>query len=71
MNTERQNMDDEMEINLGELFYVIMSKLGIILLVGIIASMAVMIGTMLFVTPQYQSTTKMYVLTKQNSDIRL
>ena len=60
--------NDEIEIDLGEIFHLILSKLGIIILSGIILGVVSIIGTMLFITPQYESTTKMVVLNKQDSN---
>lgn len=51
-----------------ELFHVLLNKFWIILLAGIIAALAFVGGTILFITPQYQSTTKMYVLSKQDNN---
>ena len=45
-----------------------LNKIWVILLAGIIAALAVIAGTLLFITPQYESTTKMYVLSKQDSN---
>lgn len=60
--------NDEIEIDLGEIFHLILSKLGIIILSGIILGVVSIIGSMLFITPQYESTTKMVVLNKQDSN---
>ena len=59
--------NDEIEIDLGEIFHLILSRLGIIILSGIILGVISIIGTMLFITPQYESTTKIMVLNKQDS----
>lgn len=67
METTQQN-NDEIEIDLLELFHVLWSKALVIFLTAAAAGLAVMLVTQLFLTPRYQSTTKMYILTKQNSD---
>lgn len=64
-----QQRDDEIEIDLREIFSVLMSKIGIIILSGMILALAAIVGTKLFITPEYQSVTKMYVLSKQNSEV--
>jgi capsular polysaccharide biosynthesis protein len=65
---ELQNAQDtELEIDLLELFRVLLSKIWIIVLSGITLGLVVIAATILFVTPQYESTTKMYVLNKQDS----
>ena len=63
-----QQIDDEIEIDLVEVFRLLVSKLGIIILSGMIFAFLAIIGTKLFITPKYQSITKMYVLAQQNSD---
>ena len=60
--------NDEIEIDLGEIFHPILSRLGVIILSGIILGVISIIGTMLFITPQYESTTKIMVLNKQDSN---
>lgn len=65
---QNQQRDDEMEIDLREIFSLLISKLGIIILSGIILALLAIVGTKLFITPQYQSITKMYVLSKQDNN---
>lgn len=67
-NVVNQNIsDDEIEIDLVELFMVLKSKLHIILLSGILAALLAFVGTKLLMTPMYTSVTKMYVLSRQDS----
>lgn len=67
---EQQNLqnNDEIEIDVLELFHVLLDKIWVIILAGAVAALAVVAATILFITPQYQSTTKMYVLSKQDSN---
>lgn len=67
---EQQNLqnNDEIEIDVLELFHVLLDKIWVIILAGVVAALAVVAATILFITPQYQSTTKMYVLSKQDSN---
>lgn len=67
MNQEAQ-YTDEIEIDLKEIFLVLWRKLGIIVLAGALLALVAMIGTQLFIAPTYVSTTKMYVLNRQNGD---
>ena len=60
--------NDEVEIDLLEVFYVLLDKIWAIILSGVLAALVVVAATLLFVTPQYESTTKMYVLSKQDSN---
>lgn len=59
--------NDEIEIDFKEIFGLLISKAWIIILSGITAGLLFIVATMLFITPQYESTTKMYVLNKQDS----
>ena len=60
--------NDEIEIDLKEIFGLLIRKLWIIILSGITAGLIFIVVTMLFITPQYESTTKMYVISKQDSN---
>ncbi len=59
--------NEEIEIDLWEVFHLLLSKAWIIILAGITAGLLFLAGTLLFITPQYESTTKMYVLNKQDN----
>jgi len=67
METTQQN-NDEMEIDLLELFHVLWSKALVILLSTAAVGLAAMLISQVFLTPQYRSTTKMYILTQQNNE---
>lgn len=58
---------DEIEINLGEIFGLLFHKLWIIALSAIVCGAVGFLYSFFLVTPQYQSTTKVYILNKQNS----
>ena len=60
--------NDEIEIDLQEIISLLLGRIWIILAAAILAGMLSLVGTMLFITPKYQSTTKMYVLSKQDSN---
>ena len=63
-----QLREDEIEIDLLEVCRVLLGKLGIIILSGVLLGLVAIVGTKLFITPKYESVTKMYVLAQQNSD---
>ena len=65
-NIQQQRYDEEVEIDLVELFHVIVDKLWIIILALVVCALLAFGYTKLFVTPQYQSTTSIYVLARQN-----
>lgn len=62
-----QNKSDNTEINLGELFGVLWNKVIYIVVAAVAAGLIAFIVSTVFMTPQYESTTKMYVLNKQDS----
>ena len=64
MNNER---NDEIEIDLKELFYVLLGKLWVIILVTAIGLGVAAGYTVAFVEPVYSSTSILYVMTKSTS----
>ena len=66
MEGTNQNVkeNDEITIDLTELFMTLWSKAHIIILSGILLGLLAFIGTKLFITPMYTSTTRFYVLTR-------
>ena len=74
-NTIRQT--DEIEIDLWEICLVLVHNLALIISVGIMVALGAFLFTQLLVTPTYESTTKIYILNKQEnasvtySDIQL
>ena len=66
---QNQMNNDEIEIDLREIFSVLLSHLGIIILSGLVLGLVAIVGTKVFITPQYQSVTKMYLLTKDYAEM--
>ena len=67
METRNRIDEEEVTIDLGELLLELWrNKLGIIL-ATIFLGLAAVVGTKLFITPQYTSETSLYVLTQQDS----
>lgn len=67
---EQHNLQDnaDIEIDVLELLHVLLNKFWIILLTGIVGGLSFIAVTILFITPQYKSTTKMYVLNQQDNN---
>ena len=65
MGKELQN--DEMEIDLLELFYVLMKKLWIIILCGVVGAVVAFSGTKLLITQQYTASSMIYILSETTS----
>ncbi|MBR2423276.1 MAG: protein-tyrosine kinase [Oscillospiraceae bacterium] len=57
-----------LEVNVGELLIVLLSKWWIILLSGLVAASVFFAGTKLLITPEYKSTTKIFVLSQQDGN---
>lgn len=65
--TNKEFENDEINIDLTELFLAVWSKIHLVILAGIFMALLAFVGTNVFITPMYSSTTKMYVMTKQDS----
>lgn len=63
---ERQ-YEDEIEIDLRELFFVLWREIKIILLSAVLMAMTVFIFNKFISVPQYASTSKLYILSKSTS----
>lgn len=67
MEYSNNRQPDEMEIDLGEIFMVLVNKIPQMISVGLFAALAVFLVTRFVVTPTYESTTKVYILNKQEN----
>jgi len=67
MGMDAQFRSDEIEIDLGEIFLLLVSRIWIMMIVGIIFAVAGFSISTYFIVPQYQSTTSVYVLSKADS----
>lgn len=59
--------DDEIEIDLGEIFHLLLNKLWVIILCFIVGGVIGFAGTKILVTPQYSASSMIYILTKTTS----
>lgn len=59
--------DDELEIDLRELFQLLLQKIWIIILCFIVGAVLAFGGTKLLITPQYSASSIIYILTKTTS----
>lgn len=69
MNKEYVEDNDEIEIDLVELFHVILHRWWIVLISFIVGSLVVGLVTGLFITPQYKAKSTIYILGSSNSVI--
>lgn len=58
---EKEKKNDEIEINLAEIFALLLDKLPVIILSAILGIVVAFAFTKLLITPQYQSLTQIYV----------
>ncbi|HIT90004.1 MAG TPA: protein-tyrosine kinase [Candidatus Merdenecus merdavium] len=65
---EETRQTDEIEINLSELFLALWEKKWMIIFSGIFLALAVGIFSQFFITKKYESSTKIFVLSRQQSD---
>lgn len=70
MENSYSRESDEMEIDLGEIFLVLVGKLPQMIAVGLFTALLAFLVSKFVITPTYQSTTKVYILNKQeNSNV--
>lgn len=62
-----QNINDEIEIDLLELFHLIRARIWIIILTGILMAASAGLVSNFLLTPMYSSTTKLYIVNKSAS----
>lgn len=62
-----QNTNDEIEIDLLEIFHLIRARIWIIILSGILTAACAGLVSSFLITPIYTSTTKLYILNKSTS----
>lgn len=60
--------EDEIEIDLKELFFYLLGKAVYIIGAGVALAALALAVTVFFITPKYTSTTSMYVLNRQNAE---
>jgi len=65
---QKINRTRNLEVNVGELLAVLLNKWWIILLSGMAAAMVFFFGTKMFVVPEYESVTKIFVLSQENGN---
>ena len=67
METKQYN-NDEIEIDLWEVLILLISKAWLIALVGILTAMIGFAVSAFFIAPTFKSTTKIYILNKQQEN---
>lgn len=62
-----QQRDEEMEIDLLEICLLLLHRLPLILSAAVFAALCLFLGTKLLIAPTYESTTQIYILSRQES----
>ena len=68
MRDYKKEKNSSAELDFADVLYILKGKKWFILLTGILVGILVTGATILFLTPQYESVTKMYVLSKQDGN---
>ena len=68
---EQNIIRDEIEIDLKEIFQVLLSRLWFVIFLGVIAGLGTLVYSKYVIDPIYSSTTKVYVLNRQNTDANI
>lgn len=61
-----QDKDDVIEIDLQELFALLLRWIWLIVICGVVSALMGLLICLLFVTPKYQSTTRIFILNRNN-----
>ena len=64
----KQNINDEIEIDLREVLILLISKAWLIGLVGIFTALIGFVLSAFLIAPTYESTSKIYILNKQQEN---
>ena len=64
---ENQRTSDEIEIDLLEIFTILLSRIALIMGAGIFTALIGLCISSFILTPVYESTTKIYILNKTES----
>ena len=63
-----ENHERKLEVTAKDVFDILLKRWVVIVLCGLVVASAFLLGTKLLITPQYQSSTTIFVLSKQNDD---
>lgn len=65
---EQKETRDEVEIDIKAIIFLLMSRIWFIVLTGITVGLIFLIASKFIITPKYSSTTKVYVLSRENEN---
>lgn len=61
MDEKMNNNNEEVEVDLGRLLQAVWRRIWLVALAAVLTTAIALVGTLMFVTPQYQSSAKFYV----------
>lgn len=61
--------NEAIEINIKELFFLLLKKLWLILMIGLLCALAAGVISKFIITPVYTSSSKLYVINRQNENV--
>lgn len=64
---EQRENNEEIEIDFKEIVFVLLQRIWLIVLVGISVALVAFLYSNFFIIPQFESTTKIYLMNKQDS----
>ena len=67
MENQYNQPSDEIEIDLGEILMVLVTKIPLMIAVGLFTALAAFLISKFVIAPTYQSTTKIFILNKQDN----
>ena len=67
IQTNYSQSDGEVEIDLVEIFFVLLGRLPMMLAAGLLVALAFFLVSKFLIPPTYESTTKIYILNKQDN----
>ena len=69
MSNQEKEIRTETDLNVWDVIRILKTKIWGIFAAAVFAAIVAVGFTIVFITPEYESVTKMYVLTKQNNDV--
>lgn len=67
MENQYSQQNDEIEINLGEVLMTLTEKIPLMIVTGLFMALVAFLMSRFVIAPTYESTTKIYILNKQNN----
>ena len=66
----RQDNNEEVEIDIMQIIRMLLSKIWIVIVAGVVTAIVAFGITEIAITPQYQSSIKLYIINRQNGTLQ-